>query len=401
MVPAGRGVIRVGFFLNVTGQIWLGGTSYFRNLLTALADLPEREIQTVLLTGSNSRPELLAELPLADWRCPPSLQRFGARWIARKLLTGLSDSERLLERDLLALKIDVLSHSGHLGPAARIPVLAWIADFQHLRLPQNFSLQQRRARDRHYAGLCRYATSIIVSSHSASKDLAEFFPEAAPRCRVLPFVANVPDPATLQSREALEHKYAFSGRYFFLPNQFWVHKNHRVVVDALSALGHRGAAFTVLASGKPADDRDREHFSRLMGHAEALGVAAHFKVLGLVPYADLMALMWHSIAVINPSRFEGWSTTVEEAKSLGVPAIVSDIDVHREQQPPAGTFFPPDDAEALAELMRRAWEADSSEAKRRLAEEARRQLPGRRNEFARRYQSYVVECVAKGQVAGG
>lgn len=393
-------MIRVGFFLNVTGQIWLGGTSYFRNLLTALADLPERKIQTVLLTGSNSRPELLAELPLADWHCPPSLQRYSARWIARKLLAGLSNSDRLLERDLLALNIDALFHSGHLGPAARVPVLAWIPDFQHLRLPQNFSPQELRQRDRQYTARCRFASRILVSSKNVRKDLADFCPEAVPKCRVLPFVANVPDPVTLQSREALERKYSFSGRYFFLPNQFWVHKNHRVVLDALSVLQRQGKTVTVLASGKPADDRDPEHFRRLMGHAEALGVTVRFKVLGVVPYADLMALMWHSVAVINPSRFEGWSTSVEEAKSLGVPVIVSDIAVHREQQPPAGVYFPPDDTEALARLMWTEWETDRSGVRRRLGEQARRQLPEQRAEFARRFESYIMECVAEGQSAG-
>ena len=156
----------------------------------------------------------------------------------------------------------------------------------------------------------------------------------------------------------------------------------------------------MLASGKPADDRDPEHFRRLMGHAEALGVAACFKVLGLVSYADLMALMWHSVAVINPSRFEGWSTTVEEAKSLGVPVIASDIVVHREQKPPAGVYFPPDSAETLAELMRQEWEADRPEDRRRLAENARRQLPDRREEFARQFESYVLECLTQGQGAG-
>lgn len=393
-------MIRVGFFLNVTGQVWLGGTSYFRNLLTALADLPEREIQPVILTSIGSRPALAAELPSADWRCPPSLQRYHPRWIARKLMAPFTDGERLLERDLQALDIDVLSHSGHLGPGARIPALAWIPDFQHLRLPHNYTPRQLRSRNRLYARLCRYATRIVVSSHDARKDLADFFPDAISKCRVLPFVANVPDPATLPSRETLERKYVFSGRYFFLPNQFWVHKNHRVVVDALYALRHQGTAVTVLASGKPADDRDRGHFSRLMHHAETLGVAGQFRVLGLVPYADLMALMWHSVAVINPSRFEGWSTTVEEAKSLGVPVIASDIEVHREQKPPAGVYFPPDDSETLAQLMRQEWDADRSEFRRCLAEEARRQLAGRRVAFARQFESYVLDCLAEVRSAG-
>ena len=392
-------MIRVGFFLNVSGQVWLGGTSYFRNLLTALADLPERRTQTVLLTGSKSPPELLAELPAADWSRPPSLQRYGVRWVARKLLAALTDRDRLLERDLLALNIDALSHSGHLGPGALIPALAWIADFQHLRLPQNFSAQQRRSRDLHYGRLCRYAARIIVSSHSAGEDLARFFPQAIPKIRVLQFVANVPDPETLPPRKALERKYAFSGRYFFLPNQFWVHKNHRVVLDALSLLKLQGKTLTVLASGKTADDRDHGHFGRLMRHADALGVAGQFRVLGLIPQTDLMALQWHSVAVINPSRFEGWSTTVEEAKSLGVPAIVSDIDVHREQQPPSGAYFGPDDAETLAELMWREWDAEATEARRLLGEQARRQLAGRRREFARRFESYVMECVAQPQEA--
>ncbi|MGH8758050.1 MAG: glycosyltransferase family 4 protein [Burkholderiales bacterium] len=393
-------MIRVGFFFNVTGQVWLGGASYFRNLLTALSDLPKHKVQPVILTGAQTRPELLAELPSADWHSAASLQRFNPRWIARKMLAGFTESDRLLERELVSLDIDALSHSGHLGPGARVPVLAWIPDFQHFRLPENFSVRELRQRDRHYASLCRFASRVIVSSDSVRKDLAEFCPGAVSKSRVLPFVANVPDPESLPSRASLERKYSFSGRFFFLPNQFWVHKNHLVVVDALAVLKRQAVAVTVLASGNPVDDRNPEHFGRLKSHAGALGVAEQFKVLGLVPYADLMSLMWHSVAVINPSRFEGWSTTVEEAKSLGVPVIISDTAVHREQQPPGGVYFPPDAAETAAELMRREWEADRSEERRQLAAEARRQLAPRRNEFARRFESYVMECVAEGQSAG-
>ena len=57
-----------------------------------------------------------------------------------------------------------------------------------------------------------------------------------------------------------------------------------------------------------------------------------------------------SIAVINPSLIEGWSTTVEEAKSLGVPLILSDIPVHREQNQEV-MFFDPRSARSLAETM--------------------------------------------------
>jgi len=56
-------------------------------------------------------------------------------------------------------------------------------------------------------------------------------------------------------------------------------------------------------------------------------------------------------AVINPSLFEGWSTTVEEAKSMGVPMLLSDIGVHREQAEGRASFFDPHAPETLADLL--------------------------------------------------
>jgi len=41
--------------------------------------------------------------------------------------------------------------------------------------------------------------------------------------------------------------------------------------------------------------------------------------------------MKNAQAVIQPSFFEGWSTVVEDAKSLNQHIIVSDLEVHKEQ----------------------------------------------------------------------
>ena len=43
--------------------------------------------------------------------------------------------------------------------------------------------------------------------------------------------------------------------------------------------------------------------------------------------------MYHSIALINPSKFEGRSSTVEQGKSMGEKIILSTIPVHKEQKP--------------------------------------------------------------------
>jgi hypothetical protein len=62
--------------------------------------------------------------------------------------------------------------------------------------------------------------------------------------------------------------------------------------------------------------------------------------------------MHHAIAVLNPSLFEGWSTTVEEAKAQGKQMILSSLPVHMEQaQEHRARFFYPEDSGALAKLL--------------------------------------------------
>lgn len=43
-----------------------------------------------------------------------------------------------------------------------------------------------------------------------------------------------------------------------------------------------------------------------------------------MPYEHVPALLRESVALLNPSLFEGWSTTVEEGKSPGKHVLMSD-----------------------------------------------------------------------------
>jgi hypothetical protein len=75
-------------------------------------------------------------------------------------------------------------------------------------------------------------------------------------------------------------------------------------------------------------------------------------MLGLISRSDQLLLMRNSQAVIQPSLFEGWSTVIEDAKSLQVPVIASNLKVHIEQLGKDGCYFDPHDPEALGEILR-------------------------------------------------
>ncbi|HVW19081.1 MAG TPA: glycosyltransferase family 1 protein, partial [Solirubrobacteraceae bacterium] len=283
--------------------------------------------------------------------------------------------------------IDVLSHSP--PPGGPIPVLSWIPDFQHRHLPELFSRSERLLRELEIRRAVARAERVIVSSADALSDLRARAPQA--RGRVLHFVpAPPPSPDPAQTAALLER--LGLERFVHLPNQVWAHKNHAVVVEALGVLRERGRDDVVVAcTGDTRDYRDPGLLDELGARAQALGVGDRMRMLGRLPYGEVVALMHAAVALLNPSLFEGWSTTVEEAKSIGKRVVLSDIPVHREQAPPDGRYFDPRDPQGLADALAETWDAFDPAAERRRAARAAAELPARRAAFAAAYRAVVGE----------
>jgi glycosyltransferase involved in cell wall biosynthesis len=72
--------------------------------------------------------------------------------------------------------------------------------------------------------------------------------------------------------------------------------------------------------------------------------------------AEIAALYKHAAAHVFPSLYEGFGIPPLEAMASGCPVIASEIAVTREVCGDAASYFPPQDAEALAALMRKHWD---------------------------------------------
>ena len=341
---------------------WLGGINYFNNLFNAVNMLPDNRIHFTIFTGYKIDDTRFKMFPKVNVVKSKIFDQFTMPWFCRKLILRLINKDWMLERLLKKHGIKLLSHSGIIGDRATIPTISWIPDFQHLHLPAFFSEKELARRDQNFKSYIKWSTIVLLSSHDALKDLIRFNNQNVPKARVLNFVVN---PSALTNETTtlnlLNEKYRFTGRYFLLPNQFWAHKNHRVVIDALAELKRRNVQVLILATGNTEDNRNPDFFSELQNYIQKLGVEEDFRILGIVPLSDLYALMLHSDAVINPSLFEGWSTTVEEAKTLNKRILMSDIAVHREQSPQRGLYFKPDDAKTLADLIHSVALSDNHE----------------------------------------
>lgn len=388
-------MIRVGFIMAHTNSGWIGGVNYLRNLVHAIKSVSNGEVEPVMLVPPSTPDHLLEGFRQAEiirtrlidracWWRPAAFRELIAKLVGRDILM-----ERLLKRSSISL----LSHSGHLGPHGRIPTISWLPDFQHLRLPEFFPKQEIDGRNREFKKVLKFSTSIVLSSYNAREDLKEFSPEFLQKARVLQFVSGDDRDVDYGGPERLVKKYGLEYPFFHLPNQFWVHKNHRVVIEALEVLKKSNRKVSVVSTGNIADWRRPDHYENLMKYAKEAGVDGMFNVLGVVPYDDLLALMRHSIAIINPSIFEGWSSTVEEGKSIGKMILLSNIGVHQEQMPERGVFFDPRDPSDLAEKMYAAMIAFSAEDESRYHEDARGKLQSRFAALGEKYISIVKEVI--------
>lgn len=390
MVQGSETVIRVGFILAFDGVGWLGGVSYFRNLFSALASLPYPRISPVILSGTKMDDSLISQFPavplirssLFDWRSSP--------WVVRRITAELLGRDIGLEKILRCHNIQVLSHQGFFGSLGAIPVVGWIPDFQEHHLPQFFPSAEIQARRKVRSLFCRVCSSLILSSSDAQHDLNELNPQCARKARLLHFVANIKAPRQEEIAQAI-NRFRVNTPYFFLPNQFWRHKNHGLVVEALRILKDRGIFACVIASGNASDSRQPSYFGELMKHVQQAKVEDRFLRIGVIAYAEVLALMAGALAVINPSLFEGWSTTVEEAKSMGKVVLLSDIAVHREQAPERGYYFSPDCAEDLADIMADVLASHDSAVDQKHMSEAQESLPVRLQKFALEYEDIVLE----------
>jgi len=370
-------MLKVG--LQVIGaDEWIGGVYYIHNLVRALRSLPGDEEPGIVLAFQSGTERkhyeeiepLVELLPYGSSRIVPLVPSLSHRVkqllnrnefilslavSARRFVGG--NRYRALEQALTNAHVSLLFPcTDSMGTRFRLPWLAWAWDFQHKHYPEFFSKYECRQRDRAFARLATDARLIVTSSNSALADFDRFFPGQHHKLRVLHF-RTVPMPVWYEGN-VLEswRKFDLPARYLMLPNQFWVHKNHRVVFEAVKLLLERGLDINLVCTGGTADYRNPGHFEQLCDYIKTHDLRNRIRILGLIPRYDQIQVMRGATAVVQPSLFEGWSTVVEDARTLGKRQFLSDIQVHREQDPPNAAYFNPANAEALATVVAAAWD---------------------------------------------
>jgi glycosyltransferase involved in cell wall biosynthesis len=344
---------------------WIAGAYYISNLIHSL-NLLEDEIKPELLILSYSKEEFdsvckLTKYPYLKFKQLDKNDIWGSNYNLFERLVNkvyrvfLRKNFVTREQTRKRLKVDVdflFPAEDHIYFSKIKKKIFWIPDFQEHFLPQLFTEDLINRRKKYQQKLVEGGYPIVFSSYNALEHFDKIYPKSKSKTFVLQFAVTHP-PFENVNIASLLKKFDISKPYFFCPNQFWAHKNHMVVLKALACLKEKGITdILIVFSGKENDPRNPHYFTSLKKYVEENKIEDQVRFLGFIDRAEQLQIMNNAISVIQPSQFEGWSTTIEDAKSMGQFVIACDLGVNIEQLKQNALFFDSEDYQKLAEILK-------------------------------------------------
>lgn len=338
---------RIGIYF-LYGRNWLGGVYYIQNLLIALSKQPDETIPFVDLYCSNKEsfddlksntqyPYLeYNEIRISSWR----------RWIYLLLkYMGCKSAFKIHYQKFNDEDIIIYPYSA----GANVQPVFWIPDFQEKYLPQYFSKKELSRRDKSIRAVAQQNIPIVFSSEACLNDYKKFYPEYNNKTFVVRFSVFHPDFSDI-SVDPVKEKYGITKPYLLCANQFWTHKNHLFLFKAFKKALDKGLKLQLVCTGRMSDPRNPGYIEELKDYLikEKLD---DILLLGLIDRKEQLCLLKNSYAVVQPSLFEGWNTTVEDCKALDKFVFLSDLPVHREQMNKNVCFFDPYNEDDLVQKL--------------------------------------------------
>ncbi|MFZ5916778.1 MAG: glycosyltransferase family 4 protein [Chloroflexota bacterium] len=276
-------------------------------------------------------------------------------------LTKLWFEQVAVPRAARRLSLDLL-HVPYWGSPLRptVPTVVTVHDIIPLLLPAYRGGPLVRAYTRLVALAARRCDRVLTDSFASQRDIVRRLGIRQERVQAVHLAPDSRFRAAVDAAAlaAVRRKHGLPERYLLYLGGFDRRKNVPVILQAFARLlAQHDAARLVVAGRLPGKDSaffpDPRRFVRELN----LGQAVH--LTGWLPDEDKPALYTGALALVFPSRYEGFGLPPLEAMACGTPVIASTAASLPEVVGEGGLLVPPDDVDALAQAMARLWQDGS------------------------------------------
>ena len=341
--------LKLGIVFNFNPS-WMGGIIYILNLIRTLNFLDDDEKPEIVLFYRADLKKFAEQIKYphfkaVEWHFPNVYSGYIKSW--------LSGKNEFIEKIIRQYALDGLYpvHDFPVRTKGHTKVVCWYADLQHKHYPRFFRKRKLFERSMRIRFIIKNCNSLVLSSQAVKDDFRKFFRlDEKMNVHIFHFVSVIDDLEGLDI-DIVREKYKLPAKYFMISNQFHKHKNHKVLLEALALLKQRDSKVHLAITGRFRDSTHSPYMKELHEIIDRHNLHSQISLLGIIPRNEQLLLMKHSQAVLQPSLFEGWSTVIEDAISLQVPVVASDLSVNIEQLGEKGTYFNPHNAEELASIL--------------------------------------------------
>lgn len=234
-----------------------------------------------------------------------------------------------------------------------IPAAVTIPDLQHEFFPEFFDPSTLQWRYATFRPSALHADVVFTISEFSKKTLIERFQVLPGNIVVTPLAADddLEAPATPEATAKFQALALFE-EYLYYPANFWQHKNHTGLLQALKILVENGyPQLGLVLTGAPSTGAER-----VADAARALGLSANLRIVGYQDRAVVAEIYRHARAVAFVSRFEGFGLPILEAFAMRTPVVASRACSCPEVAGDAAILVDPTDAGDIAAGLRRVLE---------------------------------------------
>jgi glycosyltransferase involved in cell wall biosynthesis len=241
---------------------------------------------------------------------------------------GLRSREWGLNECAKEEKVDLLWLLGPYEFFLEVPYIFTVWDLGHRVHPCFPELNNAgwtwEERERTYQNMLFKATYVITGNETGKREILENYPMSPDKIRIVPF----PVPGFCFDQKAeIRAIPDLAEPFIFFPAQFWAHKNHIALIEAIRYL-RDVRDFRIVCCFAGFDQGNLAFIERKIAEY-CLG--DRIRILGFVEQAELRFLYSRALAMVFVSLLGPNNLPPLEASAMGCPVIISDLPGHIEE----------------------------------------------------------------------
>ena len=245
--------------------------------------------------------------------------------------------DSLFDQACYQLDIDLVyflspTHLAQMSKLHNFMVCVW--DLCHRDFPEFPEVSNSfvfESRELMYHNIIPKAFRVIADSETGKKNMVRIYRNQPERVLVAPFFPShevaVTEDWYNKNKVDVKSLMGVQGDYIFYPAQFWAHKNHVYILEALQEMNRSSkTAVHAIFTGS-----DKGNLGYIKNCVQTMGLSDQVHFPGFVETNVMISLYKQALALVMPSYFGPTNLPPLEAFALGCPVIYSDMPQMYEQ----------------------------------------------------------------------